>query len=97
MGLSTKLPYQLLLTQWSQAINPVLSSPIATPIILEAISLVAGTNVINHTLGESLKGYVVILNSAAATFYDSQETNPSPNRTLILNSSAATKVSLLVF
>lgn len=97
MQLSVKLPLPLLLTQWSQALNPVLNSPLATANILEAIPLVSGANVINHKLGAKLQGYVVILNSAAATFYDSQQLNPSPERTLILNASAPTTVSILVF
>jgi hypothetical protein len=95
--LSTKLPYQLLLTQWSQALNPVLSSVTATPTLLSNVALTSGINVINHKLGQKLRGYLVVMNSAAATFYDGQDTNPSPDKTLILNSSAATTVSLLVF
>lgn len=97
MLLSTKLPYELLLTQWSQALNPVLSSPTATPILLRAVTLTSGSNTINHQLGRVLQGYIVVLNSASATFFDGQTTNPSPERTLILNASAPTTVSILVF
>jgi hypothetical protein len=98
MGLlSNNLSLPLLLTQWSGTLNPLLKSPIATPVLLSKISLTSGANTINHTLGTTLQGYIVVLNSAAATFYDSQSTNPSPARTLILNASADTVVSLLVF
>lgn len=97
MKLSTKLPYDLLVTQWSQILNPVLGSPIATPTLLADITLTSGRNVINHMLGQNLQGYVIVLNSASSTFFDSQDTNPSPDKTLVLNSSAATKVSILVF
>ena len=97
MQLSTKLPFDLLLTQWSQAINPVLNSPIATPIILSDITLTSGVNVINHTLGQKLQGYVVVMKSASSDIFDMQNTNPSPQRTLILNASAPVTVSLLVF
>jgi hypothetical protein len=53
--------------------------------------------VINHKLAQKLQGWIVVLNSTSATFYDSQSTNPSPDKTLILNASAPTTVSILVF
>lgn len=97
MGLSTKLPYELLLTQWSQALNPLLASPTASPSLITDVALLTGTNIINHKLGQKLKGYVVVLKSAASIIYDSQQTNPSPDKTLILNASADATISLLVF
>jgi len=59
--------------------------------------LKSGANIISHLLGRKLVGYLVILNSAAATFYDGQRTNQRPDLTLILNASAPTTVSLYVF
>ncbi len=98
MGLlSNRLSFPLLLTQWSAILNPLVKSPIATPILLSAISLTTGENVINHKLAQKLQGWIVVLNSTSATFYDSQSTNPSPDKTLILNASAPTTVSILVF
>jgi hypothetical protein len=95
--LSNKLPYNLMLTQWSQQLNPVLGAPLAKASLLSDITLTSGANVINHKLGAKLQGYIVVLNSASATFFDNQSTNPSPQTTLILNASAPTVVSLLVF
>lgn len=86
-----------MLTQWSQILNPLLKSPIANPILLRGIALTSGSNTINHTLGATLQGYIVVLNSVSSTFYDGQSTNPSPDKTLILIASEATTVSLLVF
>lgn len=95
--LSNKLSLPDLLTKWSAQLNPLLASPIATPVLLSNVALLSGTNVINHTLGAKLQGYIVVMNSTSATFFDSQQTNPTPALTLILNSSAKTTVSLLVF
>ena len=95
--LSNKLSLPDLLTKWSATLNPLIASPLATPVLLSDVALLAGTNVINHTLGAKLRGYIVVMNSASATFYDSQNTNPTPALTLILNASAKTTVSLLVF
>jgi hypothetical protein len=98
MGLlSVKLPFPLMLTQWSALLNPLLKSPVAAPNLLKNISLASGSNTINHTLGTTLQGYQVVMNSAAVTFYDSQNTNPTPDKTLVLVASGATTVSLLVF
>jgi hypothetical protein len=95
--LSTKLTFPDMLTKWSAQLNPLLASPLANAQILANVTLSSGANTINHKLGTKLQGYVVILNSANATFYDNQSTNPSPQSTLILVASAATTVSLLVF
>ena len=95
--LATKLPYNLMITQWSQELNPLLTSPLAGAVLLSGISLQAGNNTINHRLGQKLQGYMVVLNSAAATFYDGQNTNPTPALTLVLNASMDTTVSLIVF
>ena len=95
--LATKLPYNLMIAQWSQELNPLLASPLADAVLLSGIPLQAGNNTINHMLGQKLQGYMVVLNSAAATFYDGQNTNPTPTLTLVLNASVATTVSLIVF
>lgn len=95
--LSSNLSFTDMLNKWSAQLNPLLASPLATPVILPNVVVKTGANVINHRLGRLLQGYIVILNSAAASFFDSQSTNPSPALTLILNSSADTTVSILVF
>jgi hypothetical protein len=86
-----------MLTQWSQQLNPLLANPLSNASLLSNISLQSGKNVINHKLGQPLQGYIVVLNSANATFYDNQSVNPAPQTTLIIIASAPTTVSLLVF
>lgn len=95
--LSNNLPFPLMLTQWSATLNPLLQSPLSNAVLLKGILLASGDNTINHTLGAPLQGYLVVMNSASTTFYDKQNTNPSPERTLVLNASGITTVSLLVF
>lgn len=96
-NLSPKLPWELANPKWAASINPVLANPIVQGQILENVTLVTGDNTVNHRLGRKLQGYVVVLNSAATTFYDKQATNPRPELTLIINASGATTVSLYVF
>lgn len=95
--LSPNLPWNLANPKWAQELNPVLANPIVSSQLLTGIKLLTGTNTINHTLGQKLQGYVVVLNNSPATFYDNQSTNPAPQRTLIINASQDTTVSILVF
>ncbi len=96
-SLSASLPWELANPKWAASLNPLLGNPLVNGQILSAVRLTTGANVINHGLQRKLQGYLVILNSAATTFYDSQASNQMPDRTLILNSSGATTVSLYVF
>lgn len=96
-NLSSKLPWELANPKWAASINPVLSNPVTSGILLTGIVLTTGDNTVNHSLGKKLQGYVVVMNSAAVTFYDKQATNPRPQLTLVLNASGAATVSLYVF
>jgi hypothetical protein len=96
-NLSSSLPWSLANPRWAAVLNPVVGNPIVAGNLLTSQVLKTGANVINHSLGRKLQGYIVVLNSAAATFYDSQAQNQQPELTLILNTSVPTTVSLYVF
>ena len=53
--------------------------------------------VINHGLGRVLTGWRIIGINGAATVYDQQAKNQSPQLTLVLLSNASVQVSLEVF
>jgi hypothetical protein len=85
-------------TNWASQLNPLLSNPIVNGLILKNIPLSSGSNVINHTLGRNLQGWVVTrMQNAFAELYDTQNINTMPNLTLFLHSNAAVVVDLLVF
>ncbi len=96
-NLSPKLPWELANPKWAATLNPIVANPLVSGLLLQNIKLVSGDNVVNHKLGAKLQGYIVVLNSAAVTFYDKQSVNPMPDLTLVLNASGATTVSLYVF
>ncbi len=96
-NLSPKLTWELANPKWAATLNPVLLNPLIGGRILSGIAVLSGANTISHGLGQKLQGYMVILNSAAVTFYDSQGSNQRPELTLILNASGAAIVSLYVF
>lgn len=87
--------FELMQTKWASILNPLLARP--QPIILKNITLNNGTTTINHKLGRRLSGWKTVRVRASATIYDNQESNQSPNLTLILISNAAVVVDLEVF
>lgn len=87
----------LLQTNWSTQINPVLSLPINSGLFLKGISLVSGSNTINHRLGRKLQGWFITRKRASASIYDLQDSNPRPELTLVLNSSGTVSIDLFVF
>ncbi len=95
--LPQKLPLDLMQTQWAQQLDPVIANPVLQNNILSKVSLVAGTNVINHKLGRKLQGWQLSRIRASATIYDNQDSNQMPELTLILVSSADVVVDLVVF
>lgn len=87
----------LLQTQWKSQIDPLLADPVNSNIVLKNISLVTGTNAVNHMLGRKLQGWKIVRQRAAASIYDNQDNNQNPASTLILISSAPVVVDLEVF
>ncbi len=96
-NLSPKLPWELANPKWAATLNPIVANPLMGGSLLRNISVGTGTNAINHGLARKLEGYLIVLNSANVTFYDSQTTNQRPDLTLILNASGNAIISLYVF
>ncbi len=84
-------------TAWATQLDPLLSNPCLQSIILKNVALINGTTVINHKLSRKLQGWKLVRIRAAATIYDSQDTNPSPDLTLRLVSNAAVICDIEVF
>jgi hypothetical protein len=97
MILPRYLNFDLLQTKWASILNPFLSNKSLQSSILNNISLIDGITVVNHMLGRSLIGWRIIGINGAATLYDAQATNQTPQNTLILISNAAVIVQLEVF
>lgn len=96
-NLSPKLTWELANPKWAATLNPVLSNPLVNGNLLQGVKVVTGLNVINHGLGANLQGYIVVLNTAAVTFYDQQSTNNFPDLTLRLIASGPAIISIYVF
>lgn len=101
---------QLLQTRWASFINPIITAAPNNNLILINVPLVNGTNTINHGLGRNLQGWYIVrrrqwLSSGTPTaydIYDKQDSNTTPQLTLILTCNEGTKanpvlVNLVVF
>lgn len=83
--------------RWASIINPFLKRPQNQSIILKNISLVTGSNTIRHGLNSVLQGWKLTRQKSAASIYDNQDSNPTPEATLILVSSADVVCDIEVF
>ncbi len=97
MKLPQKQPIELMQTSWAQMIEPILSLPANNNLLLKKVSLINGTNVINHRLGRILQGWKPTRIRGPASFYDQQDSNQTPQLTLVLVSDADVVVDLEVF
>jgi len=94
---TTNKDLQMMQTKWKSELDPVLANPTTNSLILKGVSLSVGVNVINHRLGRKLQGWKLTRQRSMASIYDDQDTNQSPELTLILVSNAATNVDIEVF
>ncbi len=85
---------QQLQTQWRALLNPVLSSPLTNPKIINNITLVSGINVINHGLQQTQAGWIITDQSAASSIYRSAPLN---DINLTLSASSPCTISLVVY
>ncbi len=90
----TSQPFQLMQSQWSRILNPIISNPITNPTILKDVVLASGNNVINTRLGQKAQGWMIADVNAAVQIYRSA---PYNDLTLTLNSSGAATVTLVIF
>lgn len=95
--LPQKLPLQQMTTVWAQALDPIISNELVKGQLLEQVKLVNGTTIVNHKLGRKLIGWFPVRLNAAATLFDNQDANQTPQLTLSLTSNAAVTCSLWVF
>ena len=93
--LSPNLPWSLMNPILAQALNPVLSNAIIQGELISNISLTANTpKTINHGLNRMMQGWFVIDNTASSNIWRTSSLN---TKTITLESSATTTISLWVF
>lgn len=84
----------LLQTRWSSLINPVLDNPLVKGRIVRDVALGTTQVVVDHRLGRTPVGWLIIDSSALQTVYRSGPLSPTA---LPLTASGPVVVSLYVF
>lgn len=79
------------------AIADLQKVPTNDSVILNNVSLSVGSNTISHALGRKLLGWVIVRQRGYAMFYDTQDSNLIPDKTLQLVSDTAVVVDILCF
>lgn len=87
---------QLLQNRWGSILNPIISNPSNNAMILKNITLLTGSNSIDHRLGKKLTGWRIVRQRSAANIYDNQDNNQLAELTLILVSDADCSVDIEV-
>lgn len=78
-------------------VNALIGLPLNQGTLIQEVDLVTGANVVNHTLGRALVGWILTRVRANATVFDTQDLNPNPGLTLFLTASADVTVDLWCF
>lgn len=94
MALPTQLPLDRMQTIWKSQIDPVLSNTLVQGSQLKNVTIVSGSNVLNHLLGQVQQGWIITDINSAVTLYRS---TPFNDKTLTLTSSGPAVVSLWVY
>lgn len=81
----------------TRTLNPIFNTNTLGGNILSNVALTTGSNTINHKLGRVLSGWQIIRQRAAASIFDTQDSNQTPALTLTLTSSAPVVCDLYVF
>lgn len=89
--------FRLMQSSWATQLNPLLTNQSLQSSILKNVTLSVGSNVINHLLSRTLVGWRIIRQRGAASIYDTQDSNQTPQLTLTLVSDALVVVDLEVF
>lgn len=81
----------------ARALDQAATQPILNGVLLSSVALAVGSNIVNHGLGRTLRGWIPVRLRASATVYDTQDSNSTPALTLLLTASAAVTADLWVF
>ncbi len=94
---NTSRELMMLQTSWASMLDPWLLNPRSKTSVLKNVQLAVGPNQINHLLGRNLQGWSIVRQRGPASFYDEQDSNPTPQLTLALNSSAIVSIDIEVY
>lgn len=78
-------------------LNAIVKNPLINGNILTEQALLTGSNTLNHGLNRTIQGWFIVRLRSSASIFDTQDSNPTPNLTLLLTSSANVVADVFVF
>jgi hypothetical protein len=78
-------------------LNQIIRRGILDGILVENVSLVSGSNIVDHTLDRAPKGFIIVARNANQQVWNGTSTKIVPKRNIDLESSGAVTVSLWFF
>ena len=73
-----------------QVLTPILNSPIIDGVLVKDVDVGTSDTVVNHKLGRSPLGWIIVKRNENAVIYESATTNNNRDKVLILKASSAT-------
>lgn len=78
--------------------NQLIANPVLNGYVISNLVLNSGANTVPHNLGRAVVGYLPVrFIGSFAQIFDTQNSNQTPQTTLLLNASALVTVDLYVF
>jgi hypothetical protein len=91
--LAQKLTMDQMQTKWASQLDPVLSNLLVQGQLITEVSLVNGSNAVNHRLGRTPNGWFIVAPQAKVSVYQAaNQSNPTLILTLIADASSVTSV-----
>lgn len=97
MSLPQNVTVPAMQTTWATQLNPIIANALVQGQMISGVALINGTTMVNHRLGRRLQGWFIVGIDAAATVFDNQASNQTPQLTLSLTSNAVATANVWVF
>ena len=94
--LPQKVTLPAMQTTWAQQLDPVIANLLVNGQLLTDLTLLPGSNAVNHKLGHTPNGWFLVSPKAAGIVYQAAQ-QPNPTLILTLISSATVPCSIWVF
>jgi hypothetical protein len=96
--INTQAPLSRVQDNLASTLDTITSIEMLDGVRIENIKLLSGIdNLISHKLNRIPLGYIILRKRASSDIWDTQDSNKSPSKTLILNCSANVTIDIWIF
>lgn len=80
-----------------EVLDTISAKALLDGVLIKDVSITVGTQKsVNHTLGRELQGWFITRQTADCNFWDSQDSNTVPTRTLLIESAHASTTTVTI-